>query len=149
MKNYEKPVMLAADGLSEGVYTASGAAPNDDSGDCWTINWQSDQDWNGWGHTFRLIGTHSTDVVHISTASTMTVVFNANITQVETEGEYSIQGNKVIITRRNHANAYNSGDNFNILLAASAGDEGLTKGLTITDITISCEKKENVQGGFD
>ena len=73
MKGYEKPMVMVNDGLSEGVYAASGAA---EAADCWTVDPVSVQDWNGSHHVFEIRCVHSTAVQHISSASTVTLNFN-------------------------------------------------------------------------
>ena len=64
MKNYQKPVLIADDVLSESVYMASGDA------DCWTIAVSKDQADAGGYATFRIQANHATNLQHISKATT-------------------------------------------------------------------------------
>ena len=144
MKKYERPDAIVIDEVSEGVYAASGAT---NVGNCWTLKVQSDQKWNGNGHTFRLIGKHSDSVEHISTCTTMVITFNMPVQVVECEFEATASGETVTVKREQHANAYQSGDNFNSLLVVkSTGDQALTESINCVSSTISCTKTANVQG---
>lgn len=144
MKSYEKPIAVVNDGLSEGVYAASGAG----SADCWTINPYSVQDWSGSHHVFEIKIIHSDAVKHISQSSTSVLTFSNTLTDVSSEGNVSVSfsGNTVTAVRTLHANAYQSGDVATFKIFARAADEATTKALTITGATISCEKVVNVQG---
>jgi len=144
MKNYEKPIAVVNDELSEGVYAASGAS----SADCWTINPYSVQDWNGSHHVFEVKIVHSDSVKHISTASTSTITFSNNLQDAYSEGNVSVSfgGNTVTAVRTLHANAYQSGDVATFKVWVQAADEATTKALTVTGATISCTKSVNVQG---
>lgn len=141
MKDYVKPVVLVNEELAEGVYAASGA------GDCWSIGVTSDQEWNGKGHTFRIQINHSDKVEHISTQSTAVLTFNYPVEVKECEFPAVANGNTVTITRTQHANAYQSGDQANYLLVVSTGDEATTRALACTGKKImDTGITENVQG---
>lgn len=151
MRTYEKPVIKADLDLAEGVFLASGGSSSgDNSAICWTVTASSSQDWTGSDHTFRLNGVHSTAVQHISLGCTFSVSFNEAVTGAYTENSWpcAVSGNTVTITRPQHANAYNSGDNFNICVWVRAADEASTKALAVTGVNvIACDKTVNVQGG--
>lgn len=141
MKNYERPVVLVNEEVAEGVYAASGGEV---SSDCWTVSVTMDQSDAGGYSTYRVAASHSNDVEHISTKTVVTVVFNGTVTSAEYEGfDVSVSGNVVTLTRESHANAYQSGDNFNSLLKIWPA------GLGVTDSGITCTHAVNVQGGFD
>ena len=75
MKNYQKPVLIADDVLSESVYMASGDA------DCWTIAVSKDQADAGGYATFRIQANHATNLQHISKATTIVLQFNQPVTE--------------------------------------------------------------------
>lgn len=141
MTDYEKPAVLANEDVAEGVYAASGTEVTND---CWTVDVTQDQSDAGGYSTYRVAARHTPAVVHISTKTVVTVVFNGPVTRAEYEGfDVAVSGNTVTLTRESHANAYNSGDNFNSLLKIWPA------GLGVTSTGISCTHAVNVQGGFD
>lgn len=141
MTDYEKPVVLANEDIAEGVYTASG--------DCWTVNPVSVQDWNGTHHVFEIRCVHSATVEHISSAATVTLTFSSPLTDAYTESNFScsFSGTTVTVVRELHANAYKSGDTMTYKVWVKAADEATTKAISCTGATISCTKTVNVQGG--
>ena len=149
MKGYEKPMVMVADGLSEGVYAASGAAAGETSTDCWTVSGRSVQDWNGSHNVFEISAKHSTAVEHISGETTVTIVFNNNITDAYSEFPCSFSGNTATVTRTLLADAYKSGDSVTYKVWAKAADEATTNGLAISSIGITCKHETNVQGKYD
>lgn len=146
MKAYVKPVVLAAEELSEGIYTASG---EDVTTDCWTVDAVSVQDWNGSHHVFEVRCTHSTSVEHISSATLVTLTFSSPVTNAYSEFTCDYSGNTVTIERELHANAYKSGDNMTYKVWVQAADEATTKSISCTNKVISCTHKTNVQGKYD
>ena len=145
MKGYEKPMVIVNDGLSEGVYAASGAA---EAANCWTVSAKSVHDWNGSHNVFEVSCVHSNTVQHISTASTVDLTFNNTVADAYAESNFActFSGNTVTIVRESHANAYQSGDNVTYKVWVKAADEATTKGLACIGATISCTKTVNVQG---
>lgn len=143
MKEYESPVIIANEDLSEGVYAASGES------DCWTVSATSVQDWDGSNHVFQVAATHSTGLAHISSATTVTLTFNSTLTDARSEFSTSFSGNTVTVVRELLADAYGSGDNYTYKVWASTGDEATTKALAVTGTTISCTHETNVQGEYD
>ena len=163
MENYVSPVIFDNDELAEGVYaTGSGA------GDCWTMTYEEKQRVNNNpGDNFvvyRIDAVHHvTGVFHISRSTTIFVNFSgAGITGVQVEGTDGVcmadtgvlevnkgeDGFKIgctssgcTIVRHYHGNAYESGDNFNIMLRINSPDGEAV----VTGITWECEKVENVQ----
>ncbi len=144
MRNYEKPMVMVSDGLSEGIYAASGAT---ESADCWTVEPVSVQDWNGSHHVFEIRCKHSTAVEHISSGTTVTLTFNNALTDAYSEFACSFSGSTVTVTRELHANAYKSGDTMTYKVWVKAADEATTKAISCIGATISCTKSINVQGG--
>ena len=71
MEKYVKPVVVVNEDYAEGVYAASG------DGDCWSVWVKGEQDWNGQGyHIYEIAASHSKDVAHISSATTIVVTFS-------------------------------------------------------------------------
>ena len=174
MKNYVKPVVLENDEIFEGVYAASGAfdggeppvpgenpstpeggnpptGEGEEGGICWTVEVTPErEDLAGSFKNFRMIANHPNDVLHISTASTVVVTFSDTIVEAYSEFPCSTDGGcTVTVTRTYHANAYNSGDNYNSLLQVRAATDAATKDLYVVSATIDCTKTPNVQGGWD
>lgn len=149
MPSYERPMVTLNDGEAEGVYMGSGKLPGESSADCWTVDAYSVQDWAGDSHVFEVHATHTTAVVHVSTACTVTLTFNNTIASARSEFPCTWSGNTVTIVRTLHANAYNSGDSVTYKVWVYTGDEATTKAIACTGATISCTKTANVQGGFD
>lgn len=148
MKGYEKPMVMVADGLSEGVYAASGAS-GDTSSDCWTVSGKSVQDWNGSHNVFEISARHSDTVEHISGETTVTIVFSNTLTDAYSEFPCTFSGNTATVTRTLLADAYKSGDNVTYKVWAKAADEATTKALSIASIGITCKHETNVQGVYD
>ena len=142
---YNKPVILTNDDMAEGVFAASGNT----STDCWTVTVTKDQTDAGGYCTFRVDGKHNKSMEHISTKTVVKIVFSDTVTNAEFEGfgfEVSANGNTVTLTRESHANAYNSGDNFNSLLKIWSPTY---QTITATSYGITCTHAVNVQGGYD
>lgn len=146
MKTYVKPVVLAAEELSEGIYTASG---EDITTDCWTVDAVSVQDWNGSHHVFEVRCKHSTSVEHISSSTLVTLTFSSPVTDAYSEFACNYSGSTVTIERVLHANAYKSGDNMTYKVWVKGADEATTKSISCTQKVISCTHKTNVQGKYD
>lgn len=140
MKSYEKPILEITEGLAEGVYAASGEP------ECWTINPVSVQDWSGSYHVFEIRCTHSTQVEHISSATTVTLTFSQPLTDAYSEFSSTFSGNTVTVVRELLADAYKSGDTMTYKVWVKASDEATTKAISCTGATISCTKSVNVQG---
>lgn len=143
MKGYEKPMVMVADGFSEGVYAASGASADTSAGasstDCWTVSGRSVQNWNGSHNIFEISARHSNSTDHNSIETTVTVVFNNTITDAYSEFPCTFSGNTATVTRTLFANGYQSGDNYTFKVWAKAADEATTKGLGIASIGITCK----------
>ncbi len=146
MKKYEKPIVMINDDLAEGVYAASGTGPMGTS-DCWTYNIYPVQEWDGANKVFEMALTHHTGLEHISGATTISVTFNTALTSANSEFSYSYAGNTITVTRTLLADAYKDGDEVTYKIWASTGDEVTTKALTVTNVTVACDKQINVQGG--
>jgi len=143
MKGYVKPVVLATEDTSEGIYTASGVVDSD----CWTVDVTKDQDDAGGYSTFRVAARHSDSAEHISSKTVVEVVFDQTVTGAEFEGfGAEASGNMVTLTRESHANAYQSGDNFNSLLKIWSPEY---KTIQVVSAGISCTHEVNVQGKYD
>jgi hypothetical protein len=139
----KKPILFVTDDLAEGVYADSGVT----TGDCWTVTVTRDQQDAGGYSTFRIKADHSTAVQHISTKTVVTIVFNGTVNSAEYEGfDVKVQGDKVILTRESHANAYLSGDNFNSLLKIWSPTYQTIQSISAN---IVCTHATNVQGKYD
>ena len=148
MKKYESPVILENEDLAEGIYANSGANPSGpDEPQCWTVSVNKEQVVPHEKYAnFRVTANHGS-VQHISTASTVTIVFNQTITSANFESfGVSVNGCTVVLTREQHGNAYNCNDNYSSLLKVYCDDPD---GLAVISATISCTKAPNVQGGYD
>lgn len=146
MKNYEKPVVLANEESSEGVYAASGGMSESD---CWTVEARSVQDWNGSHNVFEVHGVHSNQFKHISTETVVTLTFSAGLSDAYSEFPCTFSGNTVVVTRTLHANGYESGDQFTYKVWVSTGDQATTKAIACTGASIRGTKDYNVQGEID
>ena len=146
---YTKPMVLEVGDIVEGIYAASGEVVgenNDTEDQCWTIDITKDQVIAHEGIAkFRIKATHP-NAVHISTATTVVIIFNQAITSARFEGfDVSISGTTVTLVRQSHGNAYNSLDEYNSLLEVTCKDPDA---LTTISYTIDCTKDYNVQGGI-
>lgn len=148
MERYVKPVVLVNEDFAEGVYAASGSVFSGTS-DCWSYDFYEVQPWSGEGKVFEVKLTHHVDLEHISASTTLVVTFSQPLTYGNAEFDYVVSGNTITITRSLLADAYNDGDLVTYKIWAACGDESATSGLTITGVTLSCDKQVNVQGKFD
>lgn len=146
MKNYEKPVVLVNEELAEGVYAASGTGPVGES-DCWSFDVSSPQEWNGSHKIFEIKLVHHLNLEHISGGTTVSVTFSQALTSGYSEFASTLSGATVTITRELLADAYNDGDLVTYKIWASTGDEATTRALTVKNVSLSCDKQINVQGG--
>ena len=156
MKNYESPVVLNYEDLAEGVYAASGTPEDaaaadaalgvDKKDECWTVTVEKVQVIAHEGLAkFRVKGNHR-GTVHISTKSTVTVVFNRTVDSAYFDaGTTSVNGATVVIERESHANAYGVADNYDCNLEIHCDDP---ETLAVVSSSIVCTKAPNVQGGF-
>lgn len=94
MKNYEKPFILTADTLAEGIYATgmSGNGPEDPDGECWVMGYENIPSNNvttnpGWNKTGWKIEAKHGCVKHISYSTKMTfTIAGDTVTAVEIEG---------------------------------------------------------------
>ncbi|MCH5342950.1 MAG: hypothetical protein J1E64_02845 [Acetatifactor sp.] len=79
MKNYEKPIVLMNDEVSEGVYAASGAGAG---GDCYTVTAYIHQKPETGREDYRIQvdATHAAKDLHHSTEQVLTLYFNQPVT---------------------------------------------------------------------
>lgn len=141
MKKYERPVVMVNEELAEGVYAASGVV----DGECWTVDVQWAQTVDDNNVNFRVVANHPDTVAHISTASTVTVVFSHDVASAKFENfDVSVSGNVVTITRENHGNSYYSADQYNTLLELKTPH---AREISVVSSSIVCTKTVNVQGG--
>jgi len=172
MIKYMKPMVLELDDIAEGIYAASGDEEtnknegneggdksNEGEGgeshepfnefDCWTLTVTKDQKDAGGYATFRVDARHSTELVHVSSKTTITIPFTRTVTNAKFEGfNVSWSGNVVTLERENHGNSYVSGDNYNSLLQVW-GEDLPNLDVMQGQATICCTREVNVQGGFD
>ncbi len=150
MKKYEKPVVMVNEELAEGVYAASGALTGPmGTSDCWSFDVTDEQAWNGSHHVFQVNLKHHTGLQHISGATTVSVTFSAPL-DASSYGQFEgsvVSGSTITVTRVLLADAYNDGDSVTYKVWAKAADEATTKALTVTNVTVTCDKQVNVQGG--
>ena len=150
MGEYIKPLVFELEDIAEGIYAASGDSiennHTESQDECWTINITKEQ---VIAHEniakFRVHATHP-NAVHISTASTITVMFNDIVRSARFEGfDVEIIGTTVILKRQSHANAYTSLDQYDSLLEITCDNPDT---VTAISYTIECTKDYNVQGGI-
>ena len=140
MKNYEKPIVMINEDMAEGVYAASG---------CWTIYTTFGNRVESEGYSnFRVIANHNS-TLHISTATTIVIPFDGNVSAPEFDGgafTASASGNIVTLVRANHANSEGSADGFNsnLKVYCDANTAPIDR-----DITYTCDKQISVNGGMD
>lgn len=147
MKNYEKPVVMINEELAEGVYAASGVGGVMGTSDCWDYHIYSVQSWSGDAHVFEIKLTHHLGLEHISAATTLSVTFSAPLTSATAEFSSVFDGASTIsATRTLLADAYQDGDLVTYKIWAKAFDQATTEALTVTNVTLTCDKQVNVQG---
>ena len=147
MKNYESPVVLQYEDMAEGVYAASGQTEKED--ECWTVVIEKVQ---VIAHEciakFRVKANHP-GTVHISTKSTVTVVFSKPVESAYFDaGTTSVNGTTVVIERESHANAYGVADNYDSNLEIHLASPSDAEEVQVVSSMIVCTKAVNVQGGF-
>ena len=177
MKNYEKPFILTADTLAEGIY-ATGMS-GDNSGDCWIMSYSNVPGNNttnnpGWNKSGWKIDAKHGCVEHISFSTTMCLSIGVEaVDRVVIEGvevsagntghswdhavdgkadewkfEVKVEPYAIKIIRRCHGNAY-SGGPVTDQFTIDVLIYSKTGASQITGITYYCEHRKNVQGGFD
>ena len=161
MKAYVKPMVLELEDVAEGLYAASGDDTNNNENnggsegnnnnentekddECWTLTVDKEQ---VIAHEniakFRLHGTHP-GTVHISTASTVTIVFSENVHSAKFEGfDVTVSGTTVTMVRQCHANAYGSLDRYDSVLELVCDNPD---DIYVVSSSISCTKDYNVHG---
>ncbi len=134
MKNYEKPVVLANDEVSEGVYAASGAVAGDSS-DCYTVTAYIHQTPETGRHDYRIQvdAVHDAADDHHSGEQVLTLYFNQPVVYVRSNGTLAGGDNTtaISITYNYHNNGYDEiglGDVF-----VKADD-----GLAVTGSVLTC-----------
>ena len=141
---------LTPQDIAECIYAACGDSiennHTESQDECWTINITKEQ---VIAHEniakFRVHATHP-NAVHISTASTITVMFNDIVRSARFEGfDVEIIGTTVILKRQSHANAYTSLDQYDSLLEITCDNPDT---VTAISYTIECTKDYNVQVGI-
>ena len=145
MNTYVKPIIEVNEDLAEGVYAASGVDGNGDT-DCWTIDGQSVQAWDGSSHVFQIRLSHSDLAHHISAATYVTLTFNYPVVNARSEYETSYSGNTVTVVRTLLGDAYQSGDLVTYKVWVQGADEATTKAMALIGATVSCDRQVNVQG---
>lgn len=148
MKKYERPFILENDELAEGIYANSGTNNVTDDPVCWTVSVNKEQVVAHEKYAnFRVSANHPGTVKHISTESTVTIVFNMPITDAVFESfSASVSGCTAVLVRQQHGNAYNSADQYSSLLKVTCDDPD---GLQVVSATIACTHAINVQGEYD
>ncbi|MCD8014034.1 MAG: hypothetical protein LUG99_12835 [Lachnospiraceae bacterium] len=125
-KRYARPVVLANDEISEGVYTASGT-------DCYTVTYnihQTPETGRG-DYRIQINGTHS--ATHHSTAQTLVITFNQAVTYVSSNGSLA-SGDGTATLYVDYAYHNNGSDNIGLGDLVVEADQGLA----VTNAYIVC-----------
>ncbi len=80
-EKYERPVVLANEELTEGVYAASG-----NGGDCYSVSYYIHQKPETGRGDYRIQVNAVHDASHHSTAQTLVISFNQSVTYVSSNG---------------------------------------------------------------
>lgn len=148
MKKYEKPVVMINEELAEGVYAASGMTGPTGTQDCWSFDIYPVQDWNGSHRVFEIKLRHHTGLEHISDASNVSVTFDTDLVNAYTEFGGTFDGNRTISVKRELlADAYKDGDWVTYKIWAQAKDQATTMAVGVSNVSVTCDKSLNVQGG--
>lgn len=149
MKKYEKPVVMINEELAEGVYAASGMMTGPTgTQDCWSFDVYPVQDWNGSHRVFEIKLRHHTGLEHISDASNVSVTFDRDLKDAYTEFGGTFDGSRTVsVSRVLLADAYKDGDWVTYKIWAQASDEATTRSVAVSNVTVTCDKSLNVQGG--
>lgn len=131
MKNYEKPMAIVTEGVSEGVYMASGA--NGD--DCYTVRTnihQVPQQGRG-DYRIQVNAAHAATDSHHSGEQILTLTFNQPVTYSGSNGQLvSGNGSQTLNIRFNYHN--NGTDNIGMGDVIVVSDPGLS----ILGAVVSC-----------
>lgn len=131
MKNYEKPILVKTEQMSEGVYLASGASG------CWTFTYRktgNDVPSEGQGQEFQIDGSHNNPEHHLA-YPVITLTFNQTITSVSSTSGYATSCSGNTVTVGCNIGTSNSTENLGFairVVSASAAD------LQITGLTYTC-----------
>ena len=154
MKNYERPMILEVEEMAEGIYANSGVnsvVDYDNDPDCWSIvPYITQYDATGSGDKanvrFKIVHP-STNLKHISSEQTVTILFNQTINSAHFDsGNCDVNGATVVCHRQLLGDAYNSGDNVDCNIEIFCDD---SNNLGIIEATVTCKHETNVQGEFD
>ena len=129
MREYVKPVVLANDELSEGVYAASGS-------DCYTVNANMHQhpEQGRGDYRIQMNGVHAASDNHHGGAQVLTVTFNQPVTYKGSNGTIiSGDGTNTICIQYNYHN--NGMDNIGLGDVIVEGEPGLA----VTGAVLSCD----------
>lgn len=130
MKNYEKPVAMINEDMSEGVYAASGWGQ---SSSCWTCSGDGKQesevsrtDWR-----FQINGSHINERHEADVYATF--IFDTNISTADFCGYQPVElvGNKAVFRLTNYSNGVNPNENF------GGGALNVTTSAAVTSLTVS------------
>lgn len=128
MNNYEKPIVLANNELSEGVFAASGGS------ECYTVSsyiHQTPQVGRG-DYRIQLNATHAADDKHHSGQQILTISFNQPVEYSSSNGTALVRaGTELKIQFNYHSNA---SDNIGLGELVVISDPGLA----ITDCVLEC-----------
>lgn len=130
MRDYESPVLLRAEEMTEGVYLASGSATG---GTCYTATaniHQTPQDGRS-DYRIQVDGVHSAD--HTRTQQTLTLTFNQPVTYVSSNGTL-VSGDHSSSLEILYTYMQNPTDNIGLGDVVVQADPGLAvTGVQITD----------------
>ena len=167
MKSYIKPEVLELEDIAEGIYAdGSGADGNDggnnggnnggDSGNdpdndpennpykCWSVNVSRQEgdkgrlEYSQWTvHAF-----HDNSIWHISRGTIVTITFSDPVTDARCQGfNATTSGSTVTLTRDNHGNSDQSGDEYTVLLEMFGPK---THTMTVVGSSIECIMERGV-----
>lgn len=137
MMNYERPMLIKTEQMSEGVYLASGANGGNDDGTgggsgCYTANayiHQKPETGRG-NYKIQVNGQHAAD--HTKEAQTLTISFNLPVVHVGGGTLISGDGSSTLVIALSYHQ--NPNDNIGFGDLTVTADEGLAiTGVTITD----------------
>ncbi|MCD7717014.1 MAG: hypothetical protein LUI39_11280 [Lachnospiraceae bacterium] len=133
---YAKPVILADDEISEGVYTASGT-------DCYTVTTNIHQRPETGRGDYRIQVNAAHSATHHSTAQVLVISFNLPVTYVSSNGSLqSSDGTSTLSVAYNYHN--NGSDNIGLGDLIVTADEGLSVTGAYMTCNMTCSQHDGL-----